>query len=279
MVPNLLNYIYISIDLSCFPLFLPQVFQTWIAGDINLDLELQSAISEKSPQFGFGDLTVFKDLVQEHVSSSEKKMAALGKSGPTIQAAQLERQAFDIVLSNIRHDLEVYKVWFTRNQDRQAAFYFQELQHKQARKAQALEAAKSLSDRGSPAWRVKLCNLEEPAQCLQEFQAMRRQIMKLETLSAKDQVLPLVVLNWAAPSSFTSQQQCTQSALAGSLVNAEGGFGCILTPVFFHKKGQVYKLEERANSLLSEANINSDARFALPFTGRNDDREKRTHGG
>ena len=96
-------YIYISIDLSCFPLFLPQVFQTWIAGDINLDLELQSAISEKSPQFGFGDLTVFKDLVQEHVSISEKKMAALGKSGPTIQAAQLERQAFDISLQGLVH--------------------------------------------------------------------------------------------------------------------------------------------------------------------------------
>ena len=96
-----------------------------------------------------------------------------------------------------------------------------------------------LCDRGSPAWRVKLCNLSEPAQCLQEFQAMRTQIMKLETLNAKDQVLPLVVLNWAAPSSFTSQQQMTQSVLAGSLVNAEGAFGGILTHVFFHKKGPV----------------------------------------
>ncbi len=240
-----------------------------------MDLELQSALSEKNSKFACADLTVFKDLIQEHVTSVEKKMAALGKTGPTIQAAQIERQAFDLVLQNINHDLEVFKVWFTRNQDREAAIFFQGLQHKKARNAQAKELARSLSDRTSQNWKVQLCDLASDRECLKTFHDMRMQIMKLESLSGKEQVMTLVLCNWAAPSTFTSAQQLTQSSLPGSLVNAEGALGGILTPVFWHKKGQLYKVEESANKLLSNANVNCDGRFMLPFSGRNDEREKR----
>ena len=100
-----------------------QVYQKWVNGDINLDIELQGALSEKSPKFVCGDISILKDVVQEHVSSAEKKMIALGKAGPTIEAANIERQAFDIAVANFNHDLGVYKVWFTRNQDREAAVF------------------------------------------------------------------------------------------------------------------------------------------------------------
>ena len=101
--------------------------------------------------------------------------------------------------------------------------------------------------------------------------------MKSESLQQKDQVLVLVLVNWAAPSTFTSQQQTCQAALTGALVNAEGALGSLLSPVWFHKKGQLFKLEEAANKLVSGANLNCDSRFAIPFGGKNDEREKRTH--
>ena len=242
-----------------------------------MDLELQAALSEKTSKFSFPDITVFKELVQEHVASSEKKMAALGKTGPSIQVAQLERQAFDIAMANIAHDLNVYQVFFNRNLDRESAVYFQEIQHRQARKAAANDLAKKLCDRTASQWKVKLCNLETPNVCLQEFQAMRSQIMKCESLQNKEQVLVLVMVNWAAPSTYTSQQQTTQAALCGALVNTDGALGGLLSPVWFHKKGQLYKLEEAANKLLSGANLNCDNRFAIPFSGKNDEREKRTN--
>ena len=241
-----------------------------------MDLELQGALSEKTEKFGYADVSVLKDLIQDHVANSEKKMAALGKTGPTIQAAQLERQAFDIAVANIKHDLSVYKVYYTRNQDREAAIFFQQLQHKQARKQAAKDIGKSLCDRTSSLWKVKLCNLGTASECLQEFHSMRSQVMKLEGLNSKDQVLGLVLLNWAAPSSYTSVQQSTQAALCGALVNSEAALGAVLSPVWFHKKGQLWKLEEACNKHLSGANLNCDSRFALPFGGKNDDREKRT---
>ena len=129
------------------------MYRKWIEGDVNLDLELQSALSEKSSQFGYADLSILKELIQEHVASSEKKMTALGKTGPSIQAAQLERQAFEIAVANLKHDLDVYKVFFTRTQDRESAVFFQQLQHKQARKSAAKDIAKSLCDRASSLWK------------------------------------------------------------------------------------------------------------------------------
>lgn len=253
-----------------------QVFKRWIDGDVTLDLELQAALSEKTAQFAFAEITLLKALVQEHVASSEKKMVALGKTGPSIQAAQLERQAFELVLSNIAHDLNVYQVFFNRHQDRESSVYFQQVQHKQARKAAANDVAKKLCDRTSALWKVKMCNLESPNVCVQEFQAMRSQVMKCESLQQKDQVLVLVMVNLAAPSTYTSQQQTCQATLTGSLVNAEGALASLLTPVWFHKKGHLFKLEETANKLLSGANVNCDSRFAIPFTGKNDEREKRS---
>lgn len=241
-----------------------------------MNLELQSALSEKSSQFGHGDISLFKTLVQQHVADTEKKMASMGKTGPNIQAAQLERQAYELALSNVLRDCDVFKVWFTRNKDQQSAVFFQELQHRLARKNAAKQVAKNVTDRSSSVWKVSLSTLGSPTECMQQFHAMRSQVMKLESLSQKDQILTLIILNWAAPSCFTSQEQHTQAAVCGALVNSEGGFGGVLTPVYFHKKGHLYRVEESANKLLSNGNLNTDGRWAMPFSGKNDDREKRT---
>ena len=105
---------------------------------------------------------------------------------------------------------------------------------------------------------------------------MKQHIVKMENLGSTDSVLTLIVLNWAAPSTYTTAQQSCQRALAGACVNEPNSLGVALTPVFFHKKGQLFKLEEVCNKLLNQANINGDYRFALPFTGKTDERERRT---
>ena len=42
-----------------------KVFERFVEGDINLDLELQSALSEKRADFDHGDITIFRELVNE----------------------------------------------------------------------------------------------------------------------------------------------------------------------------------------------------------------------
>ena len=128
-----------------------QVYQHWVEGDPTLNLELQGALNETSTSFVATDLTVLKTLVQRHVADSEKKRIALGlQPGPTVQAGELERQSFDLAVSTVKHDLDLYRVWLTRSRDREASVYFQELQHAQSRKKQARLVASDVMDRGAP---------------------------------------------------------------------------------------------------------------------------------
>lgn len=258
--------------LSC----LHQVLEHWVEGDASLDLELQGALSDKSTSFQATEISLLKGLVKKHVAESERKRLSLGLSGPSIQATELERQSFDIAMQTFQHDLQQYKIWLSRSRDREAALYYQELSHAQARKKQALQIAGGVMDRTSSTWRVEVARLESPNESLKHVHSMKQQSAKMENLGSGDSVLTLVLLNWAAPSTYTTGQQNCQSALAGATVNEENCLGIVLTPVHFHKKGMLYKLEEMCNKLLSQANANCDMGFALPFTGKTDERERRT---
>ena len=196
-----------------------QVLEHWVKGDASLDLELQGALSDKSTTFQATEISLLKGLVQKHVADSERKRLALGRSGPTIQATELERQSFDIAVQTFQHDLQQYKIWLSRSRDREAALYYQELSHAQARKKQALQIAAGVMDRASPSWRVELTHVQSPSESLKRVQSMKQQIAKMENLGNPDSVLTLVILNWAAPSTYTTAQQSCQSALAGACVN------------------------------------------------------------
>eukprot|EP00435_Cladocopium_sp_Y103_P041096 s4511_g11.t1 len=234
------------------------------------------SINDKAAKFKAIEITILKNLVQKHVADSEKKRVSLGLAGPAIAAAELERQCFNITLSSVRHDLELYKVWLTRSRDREAAMYFQEFAHAQARRKQRREIAAALMDRSSQTSKMEFSSLESANDCIKAIQSFKSQMAKMENLNAQNQIMTLVLLNWAAPSTFPVAMQRAQSTVCGSLVNASGTLGVVLTPVYFHKKGMLYKLEESANQMLSQANMNGDSRFAISLTGKNDERERRT---
>lgn len=254
-----------------------EVYQHWVNGDPGLDMELQGSLAEKSANFRPSDISVFKALIQRHVSDAEKRQQALGLTGPSIQAAELDRQSYDLACSQIQHDLNVFKVWLTRSRDREAAVYFQELAHAQSRKKQAGEIARSLMDRGSAAWRIEFHTLATATECHAQVQSMKNQLVRMENLSGPEAVFTVVFLNWAAPSTYTAAQQACQTEVAGCCINGDGNcFGAVLTPVYFHRKGVLFKLEEACNKYLAGANLNTDQRFALCFSGKTDEREKRT---
>lgn len=94
-----------------------KVVQKFLQGDSNFELELQAALSEKKKGFAHGDIHLYKELAKEHLAASSSKMSALGMSSSTVTlaAAQLEKQEFELCLQNLRHDLDVYKVWFGRS--------------------------------------------------------------------------------------------------------------------------------------------------------------------
>ena len=249
-----------------------QVVQSFLDGNMALELELQSALAERSSKWTCSDLHTIKKLISEHVSESHAHLQKLGKN-TAVEAAALERQEFDLVMQTLDHDLDVWKAHLTRSKDRQAAVHFQLMQHRQKR----LSASKELADKQIDQV-TALMPLDTAQETFKLVETKVKQICQVQQLSDPNQIQTLVVLNWAAPCLFTAEHQRLHSQLAGAFVNHPGreALGALISPVYCRTRGTAHKQEKICHDALSQSNCNLDDQFVLPFKGKNDEREKRT---
>ena len=66
------------------------------------------------------ELTPFRELIATCIAMRDGKLEALVK-GPKISAGQLEKQAFEVLLSSLQHDVDTYAVWKAKCLDRDSA--------------------------------------------------------------------------------------------------------------------------------------------------------------
>ena len=182
------------------------VIQTFLDGDINFELELPSARSEKKKQFQPTDLSKLKNLLATTLADRDGKLSSVGK-GPTITAGQLEKQAFELCMNSLNHDLDQYKVWRTKCLDRDAAIHFQKLQHATLRHNRAREIADSVFDEEKgPSWFAQFNTWSSrDANNLQTVDAAMQHIARLHQLDKTTQVHCLCLLNWAAPATYKGE--------------------------------------------------------------------------
>ncbi|CAE7709399.1 unnamed protein product [Symbiodinium sp. CCMP2592] len=247
-----------------------------VQGDMNLLLQLQGALSEKRSNLAPADILVLREYIQKHVADGEKKLRNLGAVSNSINPGQLERQEFDLAIASMRHDMDVYGAWLVRSRDREAGVYHQNLQWRLGRQNRAKEMAEGIMRRSSETWRMEFAVLESAAQGLKTIQEAMKYICRLNQISAEN-LKCIVILNWCAPSLFSSQVQRDQASLMGAILNGQNAVagGVCLTPTFTYNKGQLHKTEQEALRLLAESNLNLDHVAVVPYKGRNDDREKR----
>ena len=89
-----------------------------------------------------------------------------------------------------------------------------------------------------------------------------------------------MLLNWAAPGAYRSKVQKWQKEVLGqALTELPGAIGVLLSPVYYHKKGNRWACEQAHLQMLSSENINTDRMAALLYKGRRDERDsRRAHG-
>ena len=251
---------------------LADVIDHFLAGDMTLEVELQAAISEKASAFTFSDIPTLKKVVAEHVADSQAKMQKLGKSS-TVAAAQMERQEFDLMMSMLSHDLDVWKVHLTRSRDRQAAIHFQHLQYRQKR----MFAAKDIGDKFLSEV-TQFYVLQDAATTFKQIEAFQKKIQQVEQLPSLSNITALVIVNWSAPCIFTAEHQRVHSNIAGAVINLPDrqNIGVYVAPSYCRQRGTAWKQEKVCQESLANSNLNLDDPFVLPFKGKNDEREKRT---
>ncbi|CAK9015484.1 Uncharacterized protein SCF082_LOCUS12781 [Durusdinium trenchii] len=175
-----------------------ELVQQFLEGHMNLELELQNALSQEQSNFKPADIPLVKGLMAKHAANADDEMANLRN---------------DIALSQIRHDIDVYRVWLTRSRDREAAVYHQAFQWKISRQSRAKDLADAMLTRASEHWRIEMSELENANSAARFVNDCMRQILKLEQLKAED-LVAVVLLNWESCQKLLGQNNINLDGVA-----------------------------------------------------------------
>ena len=251
------------------------VIVPFLDGNVTMELEIQAVVSEAKSTFQPSELACFKEVIATCLSKRDNKMTQLGHV-QRIAPGELEQQAFDLVMRSLEHDKNSYAAWVTKCQDREAGLYFQQLQHTAKRHGQAKDLAGSLFQKG-PQWQMELATIDKrDTTNVQTVQNVVSHIVKVNQLAGPEDVHVLSFINWSSPSTYNGTSQKGQANLTGALVNGNGlHLGVCMTPTHFYKRGSLHKAEQACMALLGNACLNTDSRFALAYSGKKDDRERR----
>ena len=252
------------------------VSKAFLNGDMNLQLELQLALSEKSAQFKIMQLSCVSQLLKEHDAGQSVKFAA-AQSKHHVLAGELEKEEFTLMEQMVRHDVKSYDNYLAKLEDHEAAVYHADLQFRMARQQESVRQARSLSTEGSPRWMIAQSVLGTAAQTMTAIQGRLKRLADTYKIDP-GQIFVLPVLNWTAPSMISSDHQKAQATVMGALVNnqSEGRtLGLVFSPAHCYTKGGLWKQEEACNKMLAGSQCNLDTTFVLPFQSKADDRDRR----
>ena len=159
------------------------ITELFISGDMNLELELQAALQEKSEEHKPSDISAVNELVKAFVATKREHMESMVLDAPTVTAGQLERQELDLLLKSIQFDIDAYKVWFTRSVDRESAVYYRSLQHRGNRINKARNIAKQLLSQGNANYRASFEELKDTTKTYKVIEAQISTIARMNQLA------------------------------------------------------------------------------------------------
>ena len=188
-----------------------EVFQMFLDGDINLETQLQGALSDKKSNLQPADIPALKEIMARHMTLSSQTMVNLGKASTSITAGQIEQQEWNMALASLQHDLDLYQVWLTRSRDREAAMFHQNLQWRLTRQSKAKSIAECLMSPGSESCQFHFGVVESAGQIHKQVTDIQKRIIRMEQISPEN-LLTVCILNWAAPNLFCAPAQPGQWA-------------------------------------------------------------------
>ncbi len=210
-----------------------ELTETFLSGDTGLEIELSSAISEKSVTWQpLTDITKVKELVQARSALADEKVPESSWS-VKVQAGKLQAEEFQLLQHKLEYDLKSYRLWKQKLQDREVRLYWQDIHHRENRRAKAAKHVAALFEHDSRAQKLCVCDLGE-ADALTAAAALKKfQTTVEKSLVGGGPMVPDTVMNRSV----------------GGVENRETVKGHPLTPVCFRKWDSEFKLPPAAPSV------------------------------
>ncbi len=236
--------------------------QHMVENDPNLMAELEVLLQERPTNFSCTSVGAVRTLLATHSPSS----AGVGVADSlAFEAARLETVACHLDLDNIRNDVKRYDLWKAKVEDRSAAFFHANLDHKR----KVWKTARDFSE-GFVKHNVVVGLISD------ESGSIMRKLRQLEVTGVF-----VGVLNWAVPALMSAASQNAQLQLLGQLLAEEKdrAIAAFLTPVFSWRLGRKGPLVPAEMAVLrqitSAGNLMLDNSFSVLFLERVDQRDER----
>ena len=97
----------------------------WERGEPNLQVEILTALADKSESFAPRDIGAIHALIGAHC---ENAVSCVGKQTVEVDMTSVEKQEFDLVMSQLEYDRRAVRLFQQKYKDRNCAVYHQKLQ-------------------------------------------------------------------------------------------------------------------------------------------------------
>lgn len=237
--------------------------------DAKVEMEVQCVVSEKSASFTVRDVPTLASMMDSHAGGLSFDIVQSQKDVEK-SVSNLEDDQFNLVMKQIEYDVKAFKIYLAKLRSFEKTMYTKKLEWNLKRHQFSKTAAKEWMDDKVC---VAYCNTID--EVVKEYNKLVRDLATKHGVP-QEQVVTLGIVNWVAPSTLTSTALEMQANIISMLCNGNiNNIVPILCPQFAYKKGQLYLIEEMVFKLLSQRQINVDAKFGLLFEQKCDQRDNR----
>ena len=240
-------------------------YDAWQNGSDHIDLEVQSAILEKSDTFDITKIPTFKTLIDEHI------FAAPVQATNTAQIESIEVDNFNLLLKKVDYDVSVYETWEKKCSSVYAAHEHVRREHRLSERQKCADAADIFL-----ASCTKLLVWDSRAEnVIKDLIGFRRDNIAVHFGNSAN-IGCIAFLNWASMSLIPATVQDKQMMVSSWLLHDCLDSVCpVLSPVFSYGKGKLYLEETKMMNMLSNGHHNVDTQFSVLFKDQSDARDTR----
>lgn len=236
----------------------------WVAGADHIDIEIQGALVDKSPEFNpLKDICTFRTLLDEH------QQTAPIQGAPPVNESELAADTFSLVMKQLDYNLKVWGTWQRKCSTVKSTRYFAEQEWRLQRVKRCRAAAEKLV-----ALNVKLIPIEdmETSAIIGAVMSFKKEIASRHVMNSSD-IPCLVYKNMTTGMNPRALHAAGDEVMAWSLMENTNSVGAALMPVFGYSPGKLHLDETAALEALTKANHNIDISFYLNFEKKIDMRD------
>ena len=244
-------------------------------GDMHLEMALQTALAERSPNHKATDIAPLHDLAQKHASKVTQRI------GGVLAAGELDQKTWQLFKDGAQVDLNAWALWCTATNDRATETHMKRLRWRRDRHQKCKQEAQNFLDGMGANPRIFLPIWNKQAKMTIEH--LKEKLVARHFAASAQSVCWLPLLNWSSLSLVSSPVMKFQSDLLGSLVNQPQSAGPVISGVILPVigmsgaagTGQLWRPTNKAYEALFSAGINSDRFFMLQYDKLIDERSYR----